>query len=162
MDIKRVQGGKDVSLLECVNPRRNKWRIRWDVKTDEDGVTTYAECEYNHKPAIEEVRQLIVSWSNQQTDKNILSGFSYNGTLVWLSAENQLNYKMAYDLAVQTDGATLPVTFKLGSEAAPVYQRFANLSELDAFYRAVVAHIQNALQEGWSFKDSFDFSPYDI
>lgn len=40
MDIKRVQGSKDVSLLECVNPRRNKWRIRWDVKTDADGVTT--------------------------------------------------------------------------------------------------------------------------
>lgn len=108
------------------------------------------------------MRQLITSWSNQQTDQAILSGFSYNGALVWLSAENQLNYKMAYDLAVQTNGATLPVTFKLGSEDVPVYQQFTSLSELDAFYRAVVAHIQNALQEGWNFKDGFDFSPYDI
>lgn len=162
MDIKRVQGSKDVSLLECVNPRRNKWRIRWDVKTDADGVTTYAECEFSRKPTVEDVRQLITSWSNQQTDQAILSGFSYNGALVWLSAENQLNYKMAYDLAVQTNGVTLPVTFKLGSEDVPVYQQFTSLSELDAFYRAVVAHIQNALQEGWNFKDGFDFSPYDI
>ena len=52
-----------------------------------------------------------MSWYNSQTDAAILSGFAYNGAHVWLSVENQYNYKAAYDLAVQTGGETLPVTF---------------------------------------------------
>ena len=28
---------------------------------------------------------------------------------IWLSSENQFNYKVAYDLALQTNGANLPI-----------------------------------------------------
>lgn len=36
----RVQGNNNVKLIECVNPMRNKWRIRWDIQisTNESGV----------------------------------------------------------------------------------------------------------------------------
>ena len=69
------------------------------------------EEEFGHKPTDEEIRTLVMSWYNSQTDAAILSGFAYNGAPVWLSTENQYNYKAAYDLAVQTGGETLPVTF---------------------------------------------------
>ena len=30
--MKRVEGSSGVSLFECVNPVKNKWRVRWDVQ----------------------------------------------------------------------------------------------------------------------------------
>ena len=106
----------EVKLLECVNPIKNKWRVRWDVQEHDGGTADYMEAELTHKPTDEEIKDLVRKWYNQQTDAAILSGFSYEGAPVWLSQENQYNYKAAYDLAVQTDGKTLPVTFKFGTD----------------------------------------------
>ena len=51
--MKRVEGSAGVSLLECTNPVKNKWRIRWDVQKKEDGSASYMEEEFNHKPTDE-------------------------------------------------------------------------------------------------------------
>lgn len=149
-----------MKLLECTNPKRNKWRIRWDVQENDDGSANYMEKEFNHRPSEEEIRSTITAWQNEQTDYAILSGFSYNGVPVWLSSENQFNYKAAYDLAVQTAGATLPVTFKFGTDTEPVYQEFTFLDGLTDFYTKAMQHIQNTLAEGWKKKDSIDLSLY--
>ena len=53
--MKRVEGSAGVSLLECTNPVKNKWRIRWDVQKKEDGSASYMEEEFNHKPTDEEI-----------------------------------------------------------------------------------------------------------
>ena len=108
--MRRVEGSAGVQLMECTNPVKDKWRIRWDVQEKEDGSASYMEEEYSHKPTDEEIRTLVMSWYNSQTDAAILSGFVYKDAPVWLSTENQYNYKAAYDLAVQTGGETLPVT----------------------------------------------------
>ena len=157
--MKRVQGPEDVQLIECVNPVKGKWRVRWDVATI-DGTTSYMEEEYQGKPSVDMVRQLILSWMNDRIDETILSGFTYDGHEVWLSQENQFNYKSAYDLAVQTQGKTLPVTFKLGTDEEPFYKTFDKVDELRDFYTKVVAFIQKTLAEGWGKKDSIDFSKY--
>ena len=125
--MRRVEGSAGVSLMECTNPVKDKWRIRWDVQEKEDGSASYMEEEFNHKPTGEEIRTLVMSWYNRQTDAAILSGFTYKGAPVWLSTENQYNYKVAYDLAVQTGGETLPVTFKFGSDEQPEYYTFTQL-----------------------------------
>ena len=107
--MKRVEGSSGISLLECVNPVKDKWRVRWDVQHNEqDDSVSYMEEEFPYKPDGEEIR----------------SGFTYNGIPVWLSQENQFNYKSAYDLAVQTDGTSLPVRFKFGTDDEPVYYEF--------------------------------------
>lgn len=159
--MRRIEGTADVRLIECVNPVRGKWRIRWDVQPEENGAATYMEAEFPHKPTADEIRQTVIGWYNKQTDEAILSGFEYEGCMVWLSSENQFNYKAAYDLAVQTQGETLPVTFKLGADDQPVYKVFDNLSELTAFYTQAMQHIQRMLAEGWSKKDALDLSLYD-
>lgn len=156
----RVQGNPGVALLECTNPIKNKWRIRWDVQTDSDGNTSYMEQEFKHKPSDDEIRSTIVSWYNEQTDTTILSGFSYDDTPVWLSTENQMNYKAAYDLAVQTDGATLPVTFKFGTDTEPSYRTFDKLDELTDFYTKALKFIQSTLKDGWEKKDAFKLEDY--
>lgn len=160
--MRRVEGGSGVKLLECTNPKKNRWRVRWDVqfKEDSDNMVTYMEEEFDHKPATGEVRALITGWYNERTDTAILSGFSYENMPVWLSGENQFNYKAAYDLAVQTDGATLPVTFKFGTDEEPRYRTFEKLEELTDFYTKAMEYIQDILYEGWRKKEGLDLNLY--
>lgn len=160
--MKRVEGDIGVSLLECVNPRKNKWRVRWDIqpKKDNENIVTYMEEEFDHRPTDEEIKSLVIGWHNKQIDNAILMGMTYNGVRVWLSQENQFNYKAAYDLAVQTNGKTLPVIFKFGTDEKPVYKQFATLGELSDFYNQAMAYIQNTLAKGWKTKDSIDFTKY--
>ncbi len=159
--MKRAQGGAEVKLLECVSPAKNKWRVRWDVQQRDDGSTDYMEVELAHKPSGEEIKDLVRTWYNEQADASILSGFSYENAPVWLSQENQYNYKAAYDLAVQTEGKTLPVTFKFGTDEEPVYRTFETLEEIADFYTKTVAYIQGVLADGWKKKDAIDLSLYD-
>lgn len=160
--MKRIEGTSEVRLIECVNPVKGKWRIRWDVQVNEDGTATYMEEEFMHKPTDMEIRQAIIGWHNRQTDEAILSGFEYEGCMVWLSRENQFNYKAAYDLAVQTAGATLPVTFKLGTDETPVYKVFDNIEKLTEFYTKAMRYIQETLAIGWKKKDELDLALYEI
>ena len=161
--MKRTQGTADVKLMECISPAKNKWRIRWDVvKAAEEGQATYMEEDFDHKPTEDEIKDTVIGWYNEETDNNILSGFIYEDSVVWLSTENQFNYKAAYDLAVQTAGATLPVVFKFGTDTEPVYREFATLEDLTDFYTKAMQHIQNTLADGWKKKDVFDLSLYAV
>jgi hypothetical protein len=161
--MRRVEGTKGVALVECVNPVKNKWRVRWDVQpADGENAVTYMEEEFGHKPAGAELKAVITDWYNSRISSEILSGFKYEGNTVWLSQENQLNYKSAYDLAMQTKGETLPVTFKFGDSDNPVYRKFESLQDLFNFYTAFMSHIQNTLEAGWKEKGSFDFSVYKL
>ena len=162
MTMQRTEGTAGVKLIECVSPARDKWRVRWDVHEKEDGQADYMEAEFDHKPTAEEIKAAVIGWYNSQTDQAILSGFEYEGNLVWLSSENQFNYKAAYDLAVQTDGATLPVKFKFGTDEQPVYRVFDNLTDLTDFYTGAMRFIQDTLDAGWRKKDAFDLALYQI
>jgi hypothetical protein len=160
--MRRVTGNKGVLPIECVNPKKDKWRIRWDVQEHEDDSADYMEEEFVHKPTDEEIKAIVIVWYNRQTDQEILSGFEYEGNLVWLSSENQFNYKAAYDLAVQTSGATLPVTFKFGTDEQPVYRVFDTLEELTDFYVSAIRYVQETLEAGWKRKNAFDLELYKL
>jgi len=109
------------------------------------------------------VKTAILGDINHRTDEKILSGLVWKDNPVWLSQENQFNFKAAYDLAVQTQGATLPVTFKLGEleDGTPVYHTFETMEDSTDFYTAAVNHIHNAVADGWLEKDGIDWSPYE-
>ena len=152
-----------MKLIECVSPAKNKWRVRWDIQEHEDGSADYMEAEFlNGRPSNEVVRALIMDWYNQKVDETILKGFSYEGMPVWLSSENQFNYKVAHDLAVQNGGATLPVTFKFGTDEEPRYRTFGKLEELTDFYTKAMLHIQKTLADGWKKKDTFSLNKYQV
>ena len=102
----------------------------------------------------------MIKYHIDQTDQKILSGLTYQNQMVWLSAENQANYKAAYDLAVQTQGENLPYKVKLGSEDEPSYREFSSLQDFKAFYLSIQRHIDTAIQEGWAKKDAIDWSQY--
>lgn len=153
-------------LIEHIG--RQNWRVRWNItestQTDEETqkeTTTYnyVEAEFDHLPTAEEVQEVITDWFNEDIDKQIISGHTWNNYAVWLSSENQFNYKAAYDIAVQTNGANLPITFKLGNTPA-TYYNFTTLEELTDFYMSCLNHIQSVLLQGWQKKEEFSQVPY--
>lgn len=156
------EGSRNAKYIECISPKRNRWRIRWDFskKNDSEDVYTFCEEDFDHKPSVEEIRNVIVGYYNQQIDYRIIQGFVWNGSPVWLSSENQFNYKAAYDLAVQLNGSNLPVVFKFGTDENPDYIEFTTVDDLAAFYKAAVSFVNTTLQEGWKVKDNVDYGNY--
>lgn len=181
---------------ECYVPIRedeSRTIISYDYVAEEDGVnaTWYEIYVYKvEKQSIgfNEVCDAIIEDINHRTDEKILSGFVWTCQKgedkdkvfnVWLSTENQFNYKAAYDLAVQTQGQSLPVKFKLGekevevspeeegedviwhdTEKIPQYHVFEDMDDFTDFYLKTIAYVNQCLNEGWAKKDSMDFEPY--
>lgn len=110
-----------------------------------------------------DVKEAIIGDINKRTDEKILSGLVWKDKPVWLSQENQFNFKAAYDLAVQNGGDTLPVTFKLGEQedGTPVYHTFETMEDSTDFYTAAVNHIHQTVADGWAEKDAIDWAPYE-
>lgn len=165
----KFQGNSGVALLECLNPRKQTYAVRWGItpSKDENGkeienFVEYMEERLDHKPNLSEIKSIVTSWYNSEIDAKIVSGFKFNGNIVWLSTENQFNYKAAYDIAVQTGGMNLPIIFKLGSEEKPAYIQFNTVSEIQQFYINAMNHIQKTLENGWKTKDSINWDAYGV
>ena len=147
----------DYKPVEAINEADSVYIVRWDCKP----LPGKDEMLYN-KPTESEMRRIINGYYNGITDRKILQDFTWHGMPVWLSDENQRNYKAAYDLAVQTGGETLPVVFKFGSDEQPVYHTFNTLDELKEFYLSVYRHIERCLADGWANKDAVDYGVYEL
>ena len=144
--------------------------VRWDYtpimvqnsrgETVESQIAKWQEQSFDYMPTIDEIRDLIFAYYNQQTDKKILSGFTWKGMQIWLSQENQFNYKAFYDFAVQTNGSNLPITIKTGDNSNISYYTFNTIDEFRNFYAEMLSFIQTTVQDGWTKKDSINFSEY--
>lgn len=148
-----------------------RWKIHFGFEpyyeVDEEGnksetqLGTWTEALVPFKPSLEQLKKLILDAINKEVDEKILSGFVWKDMPVWLSTENQFNYKAAYDLAVMSSGQSLPVMFKFGTTDNPVYYSFGTLEDISDFYISAMAYINTCLAEGWKLKDSIDWSVYE-
>lgn len=159
----------------------NVYYIRWDYKPqvdksiqlnevtgkeeiieqDSDYATWMIEILHN-KPSKQYLKKMILDWYNKEIDRKILQGFTWNNMKIWLSTENQFNYKAAYDLAVQTNGSNLPIVFKFGTTNSPIYYTFETLEDLTNFYTSAMSYINTTLVEGWKEKDNINWESYKI
>lgn len=130
---------------------------------DEDGNGYNMRKNYDHKPTKTELKEDITQLIDGITDSKILQGFRWNEVSVYLSTENQMNFKAAFDLNMQTGGLMLPVKFKLGedTEGNAVYHTFENMDDFTDFYTSAVSYINQCLNEGWAEKDSLDMLSYE-
>lgn len=148
-----------------------RWKIHFGFtpyyEEDEDGnkvetqLGTWTEALVPFKPSLEQLKKLVLDAINKEVDEKILSGFVWKDMPVWLSTENQFNYKAAYDLAVMSQGQSLPVTFKFGTTESPVYYTFETLDDISDFYISAMAYINTTLAEGWKLKDGIDWNVYE-
>ena len=143
-----------------MHPLRNEWQVMLHKGApDDEGLCEVVLQHYDHEPTMDEIRRDVLAEYNRQIDEAILTGYRYEGALVYLSAENQRNYKTAYDLA--KDFGTLPVTFKLGTELEPVYKEFKTLEELGQFIVGCATYVGRTLAVGWARKDRIDWTKYE-
>lgn len=164
--MKRSQGSVGIALIECINTKLQKYRVRWDYQevpsTDEQdnsNMVSFMEEEFLHKPTLQEVKDVVLNWYNNEIDNTIYSTFTWNGHMVWLDSIAQLNFKASYDLA--KEGLyDYSVPFKFGTMDNPTYYTFSGLDELREFYLAAVQHVSDTLAEGWKVKDAIDWNAY--
>jgi len=144
------------------------YRVRFDVhpfevEGEQKGVS-YMEETLDHAPTIDEVKKIVIGYYNDLCDKEILSGFQYDGVPVWLSRENQINYKVANDLSFQNvsvGGEFQPIKFKFGTDANPVYKTFETLESLSSFVVSMFTYIQKTLNKYWEIKDNIKWDKYE-
>lgn len=143
-----------------------KHETSWTLAVNFNIVETAEGFEYDmasivtdHEPELRDVVNAVNNFINAKTDEKILSGFVWRENPVWLSSENQFNFKCAYDLAYQTQGASLPATYKLGEDkdGTPIYFEFKDLETFSDFYLGCIVWIQKCINEGWKEKDSIDY-----
>lgn len=105
------------------------------------------------RPSIDQVKAAVIADINEHVKAKIIGGFVWNDNPVWLSEENQMNFAQA----------VVPVTFKIGEQAdgTPIYQEFTSKTDLKNFVEACVSWKQQCLSEGWTEKDTMDWTPYE-
>ena len=156
------------TIMEEMPPRLDvsmgikKWYVivNINIKEVEGGYTCESvTATLDNYPTRSDVVKMVNDYINAKTDEKILSGFVWRDNPVWLSSENQFNFKCAYDLAYQTEGASLPAKYKLGEDADgnPIYFNFTDLQTFQDFYLGCVGWIQRCINEGWVEKDSVDY-----
>ena len=155
--MKEILNEMPMRVTVARNPKNWVVTVNLNIEEVEGGFTcdSYSVV-IDHKPERDDILASVIEAINHKTDMKILSGYVWNGKPVWLSTENQFNFKAAYDVAVQTGGGTLPVKFKLGEdeEGKPVYHTFKSMTAFTDFFTGALVFIQQALNEGWAEKDS--------
>lgn len=159
--MRKIHGGGDLPLIECINPRKGTYAVRWNRQDDGDNGYAYMEEVIDHKPTLAEVKDMVLGWIDGQINMRIVSGFVWQDIHVWLSVENQRNFAEAQRKA-DHDAEVLPLTFKIGENQnkEPIYHTFTEVAELDDFYDKAFKYINQCLVEGWQRKDSVDWSEY--
>ena len=155
--------GADKRQDQVIKIGVNNYLLIFGYGIDEDGNGYNMRKNYDHKPTKTELKEDITQLIDGITDSKILQGFRWNEVTVYLSTENQMNFKAAFDLNMQTGGLMLPVKFKLGEDAEgnAVYHTFENMEDFTDFYTSAVSYINQCLNEGWAEKDSLDMSSYE-
>ena len=119
------------------------------------------------------VKEAIKDDINARVDAAILCGMNWTilhgddadkTVKVWLSKENQENFKAKHDAALQyPELVTFPMKYKVGEdeEGRPVYENFQDIHELAQFYLSGLAYIEQCYNAGWVEKDSMVWTPYE-
>lgn len=163
--------------LHCINRAKNLWQLIWGCQEVQDEESEDVSYEYNevvfdHKPTLQEIKDVILGEIDTQTDAKILCGYEWTvlhgpdegkTVKVWLSDENQRNFKAMHDAAVMyPQEADWPIEYKVSEteDKTPINEYFDNIQELAAFYLGGIGYIDRCLKEGWQRKDAIDWEPY--
>lgn len=144
---------------------RSRLIISYNCQAEKDNIhATWCEIYFYKKPhpyvSDEEIKAAIIEDINNEVKRLIIETMTWDGKQVWLSIENQQNYKSASDVAKETDGENLPVKFKFGGEDEPEYITFETIESLKEFWLACCGHIRECLSYGWNLKDSINWDDY--
>lgn len=140
---------------------RSRWVIYYGFGKDNDSDDYGWDYrhEFDHRPTLDEIREVIFEQITENTRQRILAGFSWQGHLVWLSQENQLNYMRDYNLVRNGERAMWP-TYKFGTDDEPVLYTFDSVDEFFEFTQAWSRHIDESINANRVAKAAVDWTVY--
>lgn len=158
MEAKKISCSENIEALECINPRRDRWAVRWDHHQDADGNWFVYESRFDHRPTIDEIRAIIGATIDAETQDKIVNGFTWNGKPVRLTDTTQRNFLFAVyeiDKTGNVDRAPFVGLLEADTDAAAA-------DELGEIVVAMWRHIKTTRAEGIARKEAVDYSLYGL
>lgn len=156
MEVLKISCGADLAPIECINPRRDRWAVRWDIHQEQDAGWFASEVVVDHRPTVEEIREIITAHIDATTQNDIVNGFSWKGKPVKLTDTAQRNFLFAV-FTVDRTGEIDREQF-VGLLDAQTDAEAAD--ELADMVSAIWGHIQQKRADGITAKNAVDFSKY--
>ena len=154
-----IEVGK-LEQYKAVKHINDKYIICWGLTHHGKDIYSWNYASLTYKPSIDKIKDIINSYYNELTKTNIENNFKWNGMNIFLSIENQIDYKLLFDTTVLLNGKNLPedVKFKIGKNN--FYYTFEDIDDMKDLIVAMNNHIRKYLKEGYKLKESIDYEDY--
>ena len=159
--MRRVHGSRIPGLIERIDPRRELYAVRWDIRRNAGERassaygTSYMEETFQHLPTMADIQGTIEGWYDSEAARKTLEGFAFQGKSVRLDTESRLRYTSEYLEAVTTGGANLPLRLGDGEDY------IVTMADMNAFFGAMNAHVRACLTEAAQRKAAVDYLLYE-
>lgn len=157
MKFQKISCSESLRLIECINPRRDVWATRWDHHYDQKEGWVVLEMITVGRPSVDEIRTAIGEYIDQQTQENIINGFTWNGRPVKLTDTAQRNFLFAVyslDHTGEIDRSAFIGLLEADTDAAAA-------DELGDMVAAMWHHIKECRATGIDRKKAVDYTPYE-
>lgn len=144
--------------IECINPRRDRWAVRWNHRNDEERGWLAMEMITDGRPTTDEIREAIAEYYDAQTQNRIVNTFFWKGKKVRLTDTAQRNFLFAVyslDRTGEIDRAPFIGLLEADTDAAAA-------DELGDMVAAMWTHIKECRTAGIEAKNAVDYSLYEL
>lgn len=158
MKYQEISCSEVLAPIECVNPRRDRWAVRWNHRYDEERGWLAVEMIADGRPTIDEIREAITEYYDTQTQSRIVNTFFWKGRKVRLTDTAQRNFLFAVyslDRTGEIDRAPFIGLLEADTDAAAA-------DELGDMVAAMWTHIKECRAAGIEAKNAVDYSAYEL
>jgi hypothetical protein len=144
------------------NSKTKKYIVSWGLINVGGDNYQWNYKIFNSKPSINVIKDTINSSINQNTKQYIENNFKWNGMSIYLSIENQIDYKLLLDTTILLEGTNLPEEVKFKVNGENIYYSFETIDDMKDFIIAMNNHIRRYIAEGNKAKDEVNYDEYVI
>lgn len=144
------------------NEKTKKYIVSWGLKNIGGDNYQWDYYLFNYKPSINDIKNIINNSINEKTKQYITNKFEWNGMSIYLSLENQIDYKLLLDTTLLLDGANLPEKVKFKVNGENFYYSFETIDDMKDFIIAMNNHIRKHINNGNNSKDEINYDDYII
>ena len=158
MKTREISCSEVLAPIECINPRRDRWAVRWNHPRDEERGWLAVEMITDVRPTVDEIRDAVAEYFDAQTQDRIVNTFLWNGRKVRLTDTAQRNFLFAVyslDKTGEIDRAPFIGLLEADTDAAAA-------DELGDMVAAMWTHIKECRAAGIEAKNAVDYSQYEL
>lgn len=149
---------EDYKPIKFVN---GKYIISWGLSNSNEAPKWYYFIK-DYKPSLSDIKKEIESYINETTKNSIIKDFRWNNMSIDLKIEDQLNYKLLFDISMLENGNNLPQSVKFKYKDQNIMYTFESLDEMKDFIISMNNHIRKYLLKGDELKESINYNDYQL